>query len=534
MFVHPRSSIVVGRLRRLALIPLTAVGLLLGLLVAPSAQAAVMFGNDISWPQCPSSFPPTSTQFLVIGLTNGLPFTQNPCVAAQATWAADHAKPTHAYTMAGFPTSAQLTTYGTKGPWSSSTQAGRLSNVGYAEAMYAVSTVRGVPGWAPRMIWIDVEPRDTEPRRQPWPTSTSLQRLENRYVIEGLMRGLRASGYSYGVYSNTSGWQTITGSWWLPGVPVWATAGTLDYPTEALDRCTQPSFSGGKVYLVQWWDATWDYDRTCDPYTFARLPIPPSSLSNSTGDFNGDWNNDVLARWTTGVLKLYAGNGTGGIALGTQIGTGWGVFNSIETVGDFTGDGTLDVLARATATGDLWLYRGNGKGGWFSPPTVIGRGWNIFNAIVGVGDFNGDQRVDLIARRTSDGALFLYPGSGSGGFRGPVVQIGRGWNSLSTILGPGDVNGDGRADVIARERSTGYLWLYPGNGAGGFLPRVQFGTGFASLTALMSPGDLDGNRIPDVVARDSAGNLWLYPRSSTGWQSRRLLGTGWNVVNMIF
>ena len=31
----------------------------------------------------------------------------------------DHAKPTHAYTMAGFPTSAQLTTYRAAGPWSS-------------------------------------------------------------------------------------------------------------------------------------------------------------------------------------------------------------------------------------------------------------------------------------------------------------------------------------------------------------------------------------------------------------------------------
>ncbi len=54
------------------------------------------------------------------------------------------------------------------------------------------------------------------------------------------------------------------------------------------------------------------------------------------------------------------------------------------------------------------------------------------------------------------------------------------------------------------------------------------------MTALMSAGDLDGNRVPDLVARDSAGNLWLYPRSTTGWQARRLLGTGWNITNAIF
>ncbi len=48
-------------------------------------------------------------------------------------------------------------------------------------------------------------------------------------------------------------------------VPVWATAGRLDYPTEAQDRCTQPSFSGGPVLLSQWFDDKRDYDMTCRP-----------------------------------------------------------------------------------------------------------------------------------------------------------------------------------------------------------------------------------------------------------------------------
>jgi hypothetical protein len=518
---------------------LSALALVTGVLAvgnAPPARAAVVLGHDISWPQCPTSvggyglpMPPTTTGFVVLGLTKGLPFTENPCLASQISWVRTNSRPAHAYTMAGFPTTAQLSTYGASGPWRTTTRAGRLSNVGYAEARYAVASL-GRISWHPPVVWIDVEPRSA----QPWPSSSAAQRLENRYVIEGIMRGLKEAGFAYGLYSNTSGWQAITGSWWLPGVPVWATAGTLDYPTEALDRCTQPSFSGGRPYLAQWWDATRDYDRTCEPYTFTSFPAPPATLSGSTADFNGDWKNDVLARWTsTGTLRLYAGNGTGGIGTGVLLGAGWGAFASLETVGDFDGDGAADVLARETSTGYLWLYRGNGKGGWSLPRVRVGTGWGIFDAVVGVGDWNGDQRVDVLARRASTGELFLYPGNGRGGW-GARVRLGAGWNAMNGFAGPGDVNGDGRADLVVRERSTGYLWLYPGNGTGGLLARVRLGTGWGSMTALTSPGDLNGDRVPDIVVRDGSGSLWLYPRTATGWQARQLLGTGWNIVNLVF
>jgi hypothetical protein len=498
-----------------------------------------MYGHDIYWPQCGRDLNtmPRGNQFLIIGLngqdpnnrTNGLPIFENPCLAIQVAWAKSHSVPTQAYTIAAFPTPAELTTYKSQGPWSSSTRAGQLSNVGYAEAKFAVATMGSV-GFHPPVVWIDVEHRAA----QPWPTSTSTQQRENRYVIEGLMRGLRDSGFSYGLYSVLSHWQAITGSWRLPGVPVWAASGTLDYPNEALDKCTQASFSGGHVYLSQWTDGTWDYDLTCGSYAFTALKTPASTLSNSTADFNGDWNNDLLARVaSTGDLRIYAGTGKGTITSGVRIGTGWGIFNALETPGDYNGDGPLDVMARESSTGYLWLYRGNGTGGWL-PRVKIGTGWNVMNAIVGPGDFNGDQRVDVLARERSTGYLWLYPGNGSGGWQ-TRVRVGSGWNIFSALVGPGDFTGDGTADVLAREASTGYLWLYPGNGTGGWKARVRVGTGWNGLSRIMSPGDLNGDRTADVVARDSSGYLWLYPRSASGtWLTRVRLGSGWNGINAIF
>ncbi|MGA7205563.1 MAG: FG-GAP-like repeat-containing protein [Specibacter sp.] len=502
----------------------------------PTAQAATLQGYDISWPQCPTAqggsglpLPPTSAQFVVVGLTDGLPFTENPCLAAQVSWAATNRVPAQGYTMAAFPTPAQFTAYRSQGPWAASTRPGQLSNIGYAEASFAAASMKRI-GFKPPMVWIDVEPRTA----QPWPVTGAAAQQENRYVVEGLMRGLRDAGYSYGLYSFTSGWQAITASWRLPGVPVWATAGRLDYPNEALDQCAKPGFSGGHVYLAQWYDDTRDYDLNCGSYAFTALSMPASTLSNSTADFTGDWNNDVLARLASDAsLRLYPGTGRGSFGASATIGNGWAGFNALETVGDFNGDGSLDVLAKQSSTGYLWLYPGNGKGAWL-PPVRVGNGWNAFNAIIGVGDFNGDQRVDVLARETATGRLWLYPGNGTGGWL-PRVVIGAGWNGFNAIVGTGDFNGDGRTDVLARETSTGFLWLYPGNGTGGWFPHVLVGNGWNTLTSLMSPGDFNSDRTSDVLARDAAGRLWLYPGSGTGgWLARQQVGAGWNAINSIF
>jgi hypothetical protein len=96
-----------------------------------------------------------------------------------------------------------------------------------------------------------------------------------------------------------------------------------------------------------------------------------------------------------------------------------------------------------------------------------------------------------------------------------------------------DFNTDGKSDVLARD-SSGALWLYPGNGTGGWLSRSVVGSGWNVMTAILSPGDFNGDGTADVLARDSSGNLWLYPgNGSGGWLSRRLVGSGWNVMTAI-
>jgi hypothetical protein len=131
------------------------------------------------------------------------------------------------------------------------------------------------------------------------------------------------------------------------------------------------------------------------------------------GDFDGDWNNDLLARAASdGGLLIYAGTGTGTVSSGVRIGTAWGSFDVLETLGDFNGEGPLDVIAKNPSNRYLWLYPGDGHGGWLTRLRV-GTGWNGMSAILGPGDFNGDGTADVLARRASTGDLWLYPGNGA-------------------------------------------------------------------------------------------------------------------------
>lgn len=207
--------------------------------------------------------------------------------------------------------------------------------------------------------------------------------------------------------------------------------------------------------------------------TYAVGPGWGTSAAIVHGDYNSDGAGDLLQTRADGSLYFYAGNYASGFTP-TLAGTGWAGFSLLTGGVDFTGDGRPDLVGRASNS-NLYAYPGNGQGG-FGNPIQIGTNWSAFTALV-AGDFNGDGRGDLAARNSS-GQLWGYYGTSSG--LGLAQQIGQGWNVFSTITGGGDYNSDGKADLIARNASAQTLWLYPGTGNGGFGAGVQVGQGWGS------------------------------------------------------
>ena len=192
--------------------------------------------------------------------------------------------------------------------------------------------------------------------------------------------------------------------------------------------------------------------------------------------------------------------------------------------GTYPGAGTVSVVARAQPD---YVLKAGSISSWSATFKAVFR----MTMIIAAGDLNSDGRSDVLAR-DSGGILWLYPGNGRGGWL-PRVQLGGGWNAMNSLVAPGDLNGDRKSDLLARD-TAGTLWLYPGNGRGGWLSRVRAGGGWNVMTAVVGPGDLTGDGKADVLARDSSGTLWTYPGNGRGgWMTRIRVGGGWNVMTAV-
>ncbi|GAA0617203.1 hypothetical protein GCM10010394_54210 [Streptomyces crystallinus] len=247
----------------------------------------------------------------------------------------------------------------------------------------------------------------------------------------------------------------------------------------------------------------------------------------------------LFARDAKGLLRYYDGTGTAAAPYGERqfLSDGWQQYTALGSLGPVTVHSTGDLVAR-DKSGVLWHFKGSADGSLFSARTKVGGGWNTYNTLVGTGDVSGDGRADLVARDAS-GVLWLYRGTGEQAAMFTArTKIGGGWNTYTALTAPGDLTGDGRADLLGRDAS-GVLWLYRGTGnpAAPYASRTKIGGGWNTYTALNGTGDLTSDGRADLVARDAAGVLWLYRgtgNAAAPYASRTRIGGGWNTYNILF
>jgi hypothetical protein len=293
----------------------------------------------------------------------------------------------------------------------------------------------------------------------------------------------------------------------------------------------QPDYGPCQVYVGEW-AASYSAPRY-EPCAAPR-PRPANYGVSASQDLDGDGRPDTVGRErAAGRLWFYAGDGRGGAVSRRAVGTGWQMHDSLVMTGDVTGDGRPDLYGRDVAGGRMYLYPGDGAGS-FAAPTVVGSGWHMHDALMSAGDVTGDGYPDLWAREQGTGRLYLYPGSAGGVLTAPRL-IGTGWNMHDALSSPGDIDGDGDADLWARQAGTGVLWFYSGDGVGGFASRASVGTGWSMHDVLTPTADVTGDGRPDLFGRArTTGDRYAYPTRDGGVPGApRMVGTGWNMHDVV-
>jgi len=228
-------------------------------------------------------------------------------------------------------------------------------------------------------------------------------------------------------------------------------------------------------------------------------------------DFNGDGRADILWRnqgaGGTGENYFYPMNGTGILAGEGYVRTVSDMSWEIVAIGDFDGDQRADILWRNKATGQNYIYFMNGK-------AIVGEGFirtvsDLNWKVVGVGDFNGDGRSDILWRNSSTGENYVYLMNGLSVLNeGNVRTVAdQNWE----VVGVGDFDGDVRADILWRNRATGANYIYFMNGTTianeGYLRAVP-----DPNWKVVGIGDFDGDGRSDVLWRNSStGENYIYP-----------------------
>jgi hypothetical protein len=176
-----------------------------------------------------------------------------------------------------------------------------------------------------------------------------------------------------------------------------------------------------------------------------------------------------------------------------------GTFGSL--LGDIDGDGDADLVT--LNQGSVLVYRSTGSdlGDFFHPET------GVASQVLGahgtyLADVDGDGRADLVTLDNTAVTVRTATGAGPGGtlFNAPVAWLGFGfWGTYGTLLR--DVNGDGRADLVAL--LDGQVIVRRSTGSGFGNPEIWWSNGtFAGAHGTVI-GDIDGNGKADLISLGS-------------------------------
>jgi hypothetical protein len=224
------------------------------------------------------------------------------------------------------------------------------------------------------------------------------------------------------------------------------------------------------------------------------------------GDVNGDGRLDIVTNnYASGTLGVLLGQAGGAFAAATTYSSG-GSHPRGVALGDVNGDGRLDIVVANSDSYQVGVLLGQ-AGGTFGTATAYHPGnsspGNSSPFAVALSDVNGDGRLDIVATNTNSADVGVLLGQTGGTFGVAIAYPAGGLTPKGERDGPsglelGDVNGDGRLDIVTANPNSNRVMLLLGQAGGTFAAATTYPSG-GERTAYVALGDVNGDGWPDIV-----------------------------------
>ncbi|MBX9584156.1 MAG: Ig-like domain-containing protein [Gemmataceae bacterium] len=244
------------------------------------------------------------------------------------------------------------------------------------------------------------------------------------------------------------------------------------------------------------------HDGTATPYAlFTAYGDGDQFDTVAAGDFDADGDTDLAAAGFGAdpgpvTVVLNAGSGTFGSSIPYPHGVGTGVVDLAAA--DLNGDGRDDLAVAYAAENRVGVALATPAGAFptasLYPTPILGPGQNLS---VAVADFDLDGFRDVAVGLLNEGRIAVLLNDGTGVLSAPVSANG-GTTTPDPFVAVGDVNGDGRPDLVAASGgSGGQVTVIPNT-----TPLV------ASFDVVAVPSAVAGQAFDaTVTARDDMGNV---------------------------